>query len=133
VSSVINQLPGLPAAAPSAPRSNSGQQPNPAPPPEAAAAQPVVGGEVRPAEVLSSQRPTYPPAAAAANIQGTVVVLVMVGTDGKVKQAKVESGHPMLTNAALTAVRTWTFRPALLNGNPVEAPARVELNFHRQR
>jgi protein TonB len=83
--------------------------------------------------VVTSQRPAYPPAAAAANIQGTVVVLVTVGTDGKVKQTKVESGHPMLTNAAVTAVRTWIFRPALLNGQPVEAPARVEVNFHRQR
>src|SRR5690348_18330289 len=92
-----------------APQSGSApptQSPDPAP----------VGGDVKPAVVVTATKPTYPPTAYSANIQGKVVVMAVVGVDGRVKQATAESGHPMLTDAALKAVRTWIFRPALLNG-----------------
>jgi outer membrane biosynthesis protein TonB len=46
-----------------------------------------------------------------------------------VTQVKIISGHPLLREAALTAVRGWTFKPAMINGKPVEAPARAVVNF----
>jgi protein TonB len=58
-----------------------------------------------------------------------VVVTALVGTDGRVKSAKATSGPLVLQNAATAAVRQWTYRPALLNGSPVESETRVELKF----
>jgi TonB family protein len=56
-------------------------------------------------------------------------VEAVVGIDGRVKDVKVISGHPLLRDAAIRAVRTWTFKPATINGKSVEAPARAEVNF----
>jgi protein TonB len=42
---------------------------------------------------------------------------------------KVVSGHPMLTNAAVEAVKQWRYRPTLLNGQPVETDTQVLVNF----
>jgi protein TonB len=86
-------------------------------------------GDVRHAEFLSGEGPAYPPLAHRARVQGTVLLDVRVGTDGKVTQLKVVSGHPMLRDAAVAAVRRWIYRPALLNGEPVEASARAEITF----
>jgi protein TonB len=84
---------------------------------------------VKPAEFQSGDKPVFPDAARNARVQGIVVVEAIVGVDGKVKDAKVISGHALLRDAAVRAVRTWTFKPASINGQPVEAPARAEVNF----
>jgi protein TonB len=80
-------------------------------------------------EFISGQKPPYPPAATSARVQGVVVVEATVTPDGKVKQAKIISGHPLLLEAASKAVRGWNFKPATINGKPVEAPVRVEVTF----
>src|SRR5271157_4454821 len=51
------------------------------------------------------------------------------GVDGKVKDVKVVSGHPLLRNTAVAAVKTWTYKPTLLDGKPVESESRISLNF----
>lgn len=88
---------------------------------------------VQPAEYISGPKPAYPAAARDAHIEGVVVVEALVGTDGAVKQAKPISGHKLLMNAASRAVLLWTFKPATINGKPVEAPVRVEVKFHGSR
>ena len=103
-----------------------------APPPTTAGSQPVAseaGSHVQPAQYLSGFKPVFPTAADNARVQGQVVVEAIVGLDGKVKDAKVISGHPLLREAALRAVRSWTFKPATINGIAVEAPTRAEVNF----
>ena len=61
----------------------------------------------------------YPDQARDRGIQGTVVVDVLVGTDGGVVDARVAKSIEMLDNASLEAVRRWRFRPATAGGRPV--------------
>ena len=73
--------------------------------------------------------PTYPPAARDADVQGTVALQALIGKDGSVKDLQVFSGHPLLTSAALDAVKQWRYKPYLLNGEPVEVHTTVTVNF----
>ena len=85
---------------------------------------------VVPARFLSGKSPRYPPAAFRAHVQGTVLVEAVVGPEGEVKQLRVISGPPPLREEALNAVRSGKFVPARIDGRPVTAPTRVEINFH---
>jgi TonB family protein len=76
--------------------------------------------------VISKVQPTYPPDA---RIQGSVVMAVVVGKDGNVREVSLVSGHPILAHAAIEAVKQWKFRPYLLNGNPVEVDTQITVNF----
>jgi TonB family protein len=73
--------------------------------------------------------PQYPEAAKQQHIQGPVVLNVLVGIDGSVKDLRVISGEPLLTNAATDAVRKWHFKPHMLNGKAVEFETRITVNF----
>lgn len=91
-----------------------------------------VGGNVQAANLVSQVRPVYPPEAKQAGIQGTVQLQVILGKDGKVQDIKALSGHPLLVQAALDAVRNWVYRPTLLNGEPVEVSTTIDVNFTLQ-
>jgi TonB family protein len=120
-------LSGAPAAQLAIP-----QAPVPAPPPapKQPAAEPLrVGGVVRPAELSTRREPVYPPLARQSRVGGAVKVDVKIGTDGRVKEVKAIEGHPMLRGAAVEAVKQWIYKPATLNGQPVESNSRVEINF----
>ncbi|MCL4795790.1 MAG: TonB family protein [Bryobacteraceae bacterium] len=110
----------------------------PAPPPPAAAAAPPapairrieVGGHVLAAKlILPAQQPVYPPLAKQTRTQGLVVLAALIGPDGRIRNLRVISGHPLLTQAALDAVRHWRYQPTLLNGDPVEVDTTVEVRF----
>ena len=73
--------------------------------------------------------PLYPALAKQARVSGTVELLGVLGTDGRIHELKVLSGHPLLVNAALDAVRQWVFAPTLLNGQAVEVAAPITVNF----
>ncbi len=70
---------------------------------------------------------------AAANIikrvQGIVKLHVIIGKDGSVSQVEAISGHPLLIQAAIDAVRQWKYRPTLLNGEPVEVDTTIDIIF----
>jgi periplasmic protein TonB len=74
-------------------------------------------------------KPQYPPIAVQARIQGTVVLQAVIGKDGTVKDLRLLSGHPMLSTAAIEAVKQWRYRPYLLNGEPVEVDTQINVNF----
>ncbi len=74
-------------------------------------------------------QPTYPPLAKQARISGSVVIAALIGKDGSIQNLKVVSGHPMLTSAALDAVRQWKYKPYFLNGEPVEVDTQITVNF----
>lgn len=74
-------------------------------------------------------QPQYPALAKAAHIQGTVVLHAVIGKDGKVQNLQVVSGHPMLTAAAIGAVKQWRYKPYMLNGQPVEIDTNITVNF----
>ena len=76
-------------------------------------------------------KPRYPDLATQANVEGTVMVYVLIGKDGKVQDVKLhpEKHVPMLDAAALEAARAWTFEPALSNGRPVPVWVSVPFKF----
>jgi protein TonB len=58
-------------------------------------------------------------------VSGTVFLTITIGKNGHVESARVISGHPMLRQAVLDAVRQWEYRPYLINAIPVEFSTRV--------
>src|SRR6185369_1373496 len=77
----------------------------------------------RPAE------PVYPLLAQQANVQGSVVLQARIREDGTVDTLEVISGPPMLTVAALEAVKQWHFKPHHEAGKAVPAETRITVNF----
>jgi protein TonB len=88
-----------------------------------------VGGGVMAGNLISKVDPVYPPEAKQAGTQGTVRLQIDIGTDGKVERLNAESGPDVLVQAAVEAVRQWTYKPVLLNGQPVEVTTTVDVNF----
>ncbi len=88
-----------------------------------------VGGNVLAAKIITRVVPPYPPIAKAARISGTVHLLGVIAKDGTIQKLQVISGHPLLVQAALDAVRQWTYRPTYLNNEVVEVMAPIEVNF----
>ena len=88
-----------------------------------------IAGNVTQAKLLHRVDAVYPPIAKAANVQGTVVLRAIIAKDGTVKQLELISGPPMLTDAAMDAVRQWTYQPTRLYGEPVEVETTVSITF----
>lgn len=89
-----------------------------------------ISGGVAAANLLNTVDPVYPPIAKAAHVEGTVVLHAIIGEDGTVRKLAVISGPNMLQSAAVDAVRHWTYKPYLLNGEPVEVETTITVNFH---
>jgi periplasmic protein TonB len=135
-----------PDAPPSIGRNGTGEGPGPAgtflsttpalpPPPKPAphAATPSapirVGGTVQMAKLIHQVIPVYPPLARTARISGVVQLIGIIGKDGTVRNLQLVGGHPMLARAALEAVEQWVYEPTLLDGEPVEVIAPIEVRF----
>ena len=88
-----------------------------------------VAARVAEANLIHDVAPTYPPEAGRARIEGTVVLMAVIGKDGSVQDVRVESGLPLLAQAAIDAVKQWRYRPYLVNGEPVEVDSRITINF----
>ena len=89
----------------------------------------TVISEVQAAKLLRKVIPVYPPLARQMRVSGTVRLMGVVAKDGTIQQLQVVSGHPLLVTAALDAVRQWVYRPTLLNGQPVEVIAPIDVIF----
>jgi TonB family protein len=87
------------------------------------------GGNVQQTKLVSQPRPVYPLEAKQAHIQGVVQLSATIAKDGTVRNPEVISGHPMLVQAALDAVRQWVYQPTLLNGQPVEVVTQIDVSF----
>jgi len=75
--------------------------------------------------------PKYPRSARHRGLEGTVLVEVFVNIAGKVKELKLlkSSGYTILDNAALKAVRKWSFSPGSVNGTLEAMRVRVPIRF----
>jgi protein TonB len=73
--------------------------------------------------------PVYPAIARSAGVQGTVLVRALISPQGHIEQAQVISGSPLLSAAALSAIKEWKYRPYILNGNPIEVETEITVNF----
>ena len=99
-------------------------------PPSAPRPQPIrVNGGVQQANLISVVQPVYPPEAKRARILGVVVLEAVIDKDGTVDNLKVITGHPLLIQAAIDAVKQWRYKPTLLNGELVPVVTTVTLNF----
>ncbi len=74
--------------------------------------------------------PVYPPIAAAAHIEGDVVISVVIGVNGKVTSEKALSGPAMLQQSALDAVKKWQFTPLTADGTAAPATTTLTIPFH---
>ena len=88
-----------------------------------------VAARVVEANLIHDVTPQYPPEAGRARLEGTVLLMAVIGKDGSVKDVRVESGLPILAQAAIDAVRQWRYKPYLIDGEPVEVDSRITINF----
>jgi protein TonB len=79
--------------------------------------------------VLRKVEPVYPKIALSAHVTGAVLLNAIIGKDGSIAELHVISGHPMLVQAAIDAVKQWHYRPYLLNGEPVEVETNITVTF----
>ena len=92
---------------------------------------PQIAGFVLSGRKLSGSQPVYPVEAKSQHISGTVLLQAIVGRDGGIESiATIWSPHPSLSKAAIEAVRTWTYQPYLLNGEPTEVETTITINFN---
>lgn len=80
---------------------------------------------------VTEVKPEYPQIARDALVDGQVIVLVLVGRDGRVREAKVDEHHHvlLLDDAALAAARKWVFSPALASGHAVAVWTAIPFKF----
>jgi periplasmic protein TonB len=73
--------------------------------------------------------PQYPGVAKSAHVSGTVVLQATVSRAGTIENLHAITGPDMLRQAAMDAVKSWQYRPYLLNGKPVEVGTTVSVVF----
>lgn len=81
------------------------------------------------AYLVNRVEPLYPQIAKSAGIRGQVILRAVISKDGIIENLRVVSGHPVLAQAAIEAVRQWRYRPYSLNGETVEVETQVTVNF----
>jgi protein TonB len=90
-----------------------------------------VGGGVSPPRPIFSPEPEFSEEARKAKYQGVVTLALVVGTDGRPSNIRVQSSLGMgLDEKAIEAVKNWRFEPAMKDGHPVRVEIAVEVDFH---
>ena len=89
-----------------------------------------VSSGVMAGNLLVKTLPQYPAIPKVAHIQGTVVLQATISKSGSIQNLRVISGPPMLQQAAMDAVRSWRYKPYLLNGEPVEVETTINVVFN---
>jgi TonB family protein len=79
--------------------------------------------------VTHSVTPGYPTLARQMKVQGSVIMLAVIGRDGLIQELRLVSGPPILAGAAQEAVRQWHFKPHYIGAEPVETQAKITVNF----
>jgi periplasmic protein TonB len=79
--------------------------------------------------IIRKTIPQYPPVPRAMGVQGTVVLQATISRSGTIENLRVISGPAMLQQAALDAVKTWRYKPYMLNEQPVEVETTVNVVF----
>ena len=91
-----------------------------------------IGGDVAAANLIKQVNPVYPPLARSARVTGVVLLQATISTEGTIKDLRVISGHTLLQEAAIEAVKQWRYKPQLLNGQPIEVITTITVNFIMQ-
>ncbi|HET9180723.1 MAG TPA: energy transducer TonB [Candidatus Angelobacter sp.] len=86
---------------------------------------------VKPPKALFTPEPKYPLLARAASIQGACIFSATIGVDGAVHDLHLlQPRGAGLDEAALSVMRTWKFKPATQNGQPVPVRLSLEVSFN---
>ncbi|MDI6840660.1 MAG: TonB family protein [bacterium] len=94
---------------------------------------PFIGVEVKP-ELLNCVAPEYPELACKAEIEGTVLLEIIIDTLGRVVDIKVtKSLHELCDLSAINAVRQWIYSPGKQRGKPVLVRLEVPVRFMLER
>lgn len=88
-----------------------------------------VPASVQRARLLSVPALAYPPVASQKRIDGAVRLEALIGADGHVQSLRPISGHAVLVDAAIRAVRAWVYAAVLVNGKPVPVITEIEIVF----
>jgi protein TonB len=88
-----------------------------------------VGGQVEQPTLVYRVDPIYPDVAAAAGIEGVVILEAIVDQEGRVEDLKVLRSNWILDRPALDAVRQWRYAPVLVNGRPERFILTVVVSF----
>ncbi len=88
-----------------------------------------VGGNAQSLMIVSKVAPVYPELAKSARVQGVVRLAAVIGRDGTMQELHALEGPALLIGAAMDAVKQWTYRPTLLNGEPISVETTIEVNF----
>jgi protein TonB len=88
-----------------------------------------VGGHIQAPRKIRHVDPVYPDLARRAGVSGIVILECEIDRGGRVQTVRVASGHPLLNDAAVGAVRQWSYQPTLLNGVPVAVVMTVTVRF----
>lgn len=107
------------------PESKEKEPPPPSPPPKP----PRSGGKVKQAKLIHKVEPIYPELAKKSRVQGDVILEAVIGLDGNTHNIKVISGHALLRQSAVNAVKQWKYEPATLNGDPIEVATTITVKF----
>jgi protein TonB len=102
------------------------QAPAPAPPVSAPARQ---SGKLDAPQLIARKNPVYPAMAKATGLSGSVELRFTITAAGNVRDVTVVKGNYLLVRAAVEAVETWHYKPARLNGIPVEAQSTTVFDF----
>ncbi|HEX4230402.1 MAG TPA: energy transducer TonB [Bryobacteraceae bacterium] len=84
---------------------------------------------VQEAKLIRRVMPRYPPLAVQTREFGTVHLVAIIGRDGRVRNVQVLDGPMFLRQAAVEAIKQWVYRPTLLNGEPVDVIAPIDVHF----
>jgi TonB family protein len=97
---------------------------------QAASHQPItVSPSIALSLLVENRRPIYPPIAKSARVSGNVVLAATISSVGKVENLRVVSGPYILREPVVDAVRTWRFKPYLLNNQPTAIETTITLHF----
>jgi TonB family protein len=88
-----------------------------------------ISADVAERNLVNKIDPQYPQMARIAHIQGDVIISGIINREGNIAEAKALSGHPILVQSALDAVKQWKYKPFLLNGEPVEVKTTITVRF----
>jgi len=78
---------------------------------------------------INTPLPVYPDMARMGGAEGQVLVRILITREGRVSEAVVVEGNMLLHEAAIAAVKQWTFKPALQQHRPVAVRVDVPLDF----
>jgi TonB family protein len=87
------------------------------------------GAKVKPPKLVTEVQPVYPEVARQARVEGLVILEATTDSYGRVVEAKVLRGVPLLDQAAIDAVKQWVYEPMVIDGKPRPVVFTVTMRF----